>query len=351
MKQLLSFIKKEFYHIFRDYRTMVILFGMPIAQLLIFGFVISNEIADAKIAILDQSKDFHTNKIKEKIISSGYFILSHELNNEKQIEQVFKSGESKIVLVFKEGFAKDLEKSGHASIQLIADASDPNSAEILSNYIRGIINIYIRELNISKENSIPISPTPRMVFNPEMKSVYMFVPGTMALILMLISSMMTSITIAREKETGTMEVLLVSPLKPFQIIIGKVAPYLLLSFINAIVILTLGYFVFELPINGSLILLLAESMLFILMALSLGILISTVAKTQEVAMFISMFALMLPTMLLSEIAPPGGVSRASGREPPPPVHRPGGAQRHFELHGVRGTSGVQQGDPGRGSQH
>jgi len=299
MKQLINFIKKEFYHIFRDYRTMIILFGMPIAQLLIFGLVISNEIVDAKIAILDQSKDYHTNKIRDKIVSSGYFIINEELVSEDEIEDVFKAGESKLVLVFKSGFARDLEKSGNASIQLIADASDPNSAEILSNYIRGIINIYVKDLNISNTGASVITPLPRMFFNPAMKSVFMFVPGTMAMILMLISAMMTSITIAREKETGTMEVLLVSPLRPFQIILGKVAPYFILSFINAVVILSLGYFVFGLPINGSLILLVAECMLFILMALSLGILISTAASTQQVAMFISMFALMLPTLLLS----------------------------------------------------
>ena len=299
MKQLIAFLRKEFLHIFRDYRTMILLFGMPVAQLLIFGFVISNEISDANIAILDYSKDYHTQKIKEKIISSGYFILSDELKYENEIDDIFKSGKAKLVLVFEHNFAKKLEKTGKAELQIIADASDSNSAEILSNYTRAIISSYILDINNGAISKSIIFTETRLQFNPGLKSVFMFVPGTMALILLLISAMMTSITIAREKETGTMEVLLISPLRPAQIIIGKVIPYFLLSFINAIVILSVGYFVFELPIHGSLLLLIGESMLFILMSLSLGILISTVSKSQQVAMFISMFALLLPTMLLS----------------------------------------------------
>ncbi|MCF8371000.1 MAG: ABC transporter permease [Bacteroidales bacterium] len=299
MNRFFAFVKKEFLHIFRDYRTMIILFGMPIAQLLIFGFVISNEIRDAHIAILDHSKDEHTQKITEKLVSSGYFILSDELKNENEIDACFRAGNAKLALVFEPGFGRLLEKTGKANLQIIADASDPNSAEMLSNYTQAIISAYIKDLNMAGYGNKIIRAETRMQFNPGLKGVFMFVPGTMALILMLISAMMTSITIAREKETGTMEVLLISPLRPIQIILGKVAPYLLLSFINAIVILALGFFVFGLPIRGSLILLLAESMLFILMALSLGILISTVAKSQQVAMFISMFALLLPTMLLS----------------------------------------------------
>ncbi len=299
MNRLLAFIKKEFLHIFRDYRTMIILFGMPIAQLLIFGLVISNEIRDADIAILDKSKDEHTRKITQKLLSSGYFILAEELRNENDIDKCFKAGSAKIALIFEPGFGRLLEQTGQANLQLIADASDPNSAEMLSNYAQAILAAYIKDLNIAEMGNKIIQTETRMQFNPGLKGVFMFVPGTMALILMLISAMMTSITIAREKEIGTMEVLLISPLRPIQIIVGKVAPYFILSFINAVVIVALGYFVFGLPIRGNLLLLMAECMLFILMALSLGILISTAAKSQQVAMFISMFALMLPTMLLS----------------------------------------------------
>lgn len=299
MKQLQSFIKKEFYHIFRDPRTMIILFGIPIAQLLIFGTVIKNEIKDVHIAIYDQSKDETTQKITNKILSSGYFILDQNLESTKDIDAIFRKGKVKQVIVFESNFAQNLTREGTANIQLIADASDPNIARLTISYTTGIINNFIRELYPNLEMPMQINPEVRMHFNEEMQSAYMFVPGVMALILMLISAMMTSISITREKEMGTMEILLVSPLKPSHIIIGKVLPYLLLSIINAFIIVLMGHFVFGVPIMGSFILLILETVLFIMMALSLGILISTVAKNQMTAMFISMIGLMLPTIILS----------------------------------------------------
>lgn len=299
MKQLRSFIKKEFFHIFRDPRTMIILFGIPIAQLLIFGTVIKNEIKDVHIAIFDQSKDETTLEITNKILSSGYFLLDENLENTKDIETIFKKGQVRQVIVFESNFGEKLIKEGKAGVQLIADASDPNVARLVNSYTTGIINDYIKKMYPNLKLPMQIKPEIRMFFNEEMQSAYLFVPGVMALILMLISAMMTSISITREKEMGTMEILLVSPLRPAQIIVGKVIPYLMLSIANAFVILLIGHFIFKVPIMGSFILLMFETILFILMALCLGILISTVAKNQMVAMFISMIGLMLPTIILS----------------------------------------------------
>lgn len=299
MKLFWAFVKKEFYHIFRDKQTLLILFGLPIALIMIFGYVVSNEIKDVQIAIFDQSKDAITQKITNKILSSGYFILNMDLDNADEIEAVFRKGKVREVIIFEPDFANNLEKDGIANIQIIADASDVNTANLVVNYTKAIIFDYLKEINANKKLPLQIEPQVRMVYNEELKSSYMFVPGTMALILMLVSAIMTSISIAREKELGTMEVLLVSPLKPLLIILGKVTPYVVLSLINTITIILLGYFVFGVPVKGSVILLIGECMLFILMALSLGILISTVSKTQETAMFVSMFALLLPTILLS----------------------------------------------------
>lgn len=299
MKRFIGFVKKEFLHIFRDSRTMLILFAMPIAQILIFGFVVTNEIKDANIAILDHSKDHITEEITNKILSSGYFINVKNLKSADEIDEIFKSGEAKEVIVFEQDFAKKLLKTSKANIQVIADASDANIANLISNYTTAIIRNYSQSITVNQSAPLQIIAEPRMMYNESLEGVYMFVPGTIALILMLVSAMMTSISITREKEMGTMEVLLVSPLKPIQIILGKVTPYLGLSFINAVSIILLGKFVFGIPIHGSLALLLFVSILFIIMALSLGIFISTAAKSQQVAMFISMFALMLPTILLS----------------------------------------------------
>jgi ABC-2 type transport system permease protein len=298
MKRFRRFVIKEIYHIFRDYRTLLILFGMPAVQLMLFGYVITNEINDAKIAIYDRSKDQVTREITQKILSSGYFLLEKNLSHYNEIDESFREGDIKLVLVFESGFAGKLQKEGEAHVQIIGDASDPNTANILVNYASGIINNYLMSKN-SINRPMQIIPEVRMRYNPLLKGVYMFVPGIMAMLLMLISALMTSISITREKELGTMELLLVSPLRPIQIIVGKVLPYVFLAFTNACVILALGKFVFGVPIEGSLALLLAESLLFITVALSLGILISSITSSQQVAMTISLLVLMLPTILLS----------------------------------------------------
>jgi len=299
MKKFIGFVKKEFYHIFRDYRTLIVLFGMPVAQILIFGFAITTEIKDADIAFLDLSKDNVTKEISDKIISSGYFKLQDNLNSFDRIEEEFKKGIIKEVIVFEDNFGEKLYKEGKASVQLVADASDPNLANMIIGYTTAIIADYQSGLKTSFGMNAGISTEVKMIFNPEMKSVYMFIPGLMAVILLLISALMTSISIAKEKEIGTMEVLLASPLKPAQIIIGKVIPYVVIAFANAAIILLLAKYVFDMPFEGNIIMLILESVLYVLTSLSLGILISTISDNQQTAMMISLAALMLPAILLS----------------------------------------------------
>ncbi|HOO98196.1 MAG TPA: ABC transporter permease [Bacteroidales bacterium] len=300
MKRFSGFVWKEFLHIFRDFRTLIILFGIPAAQILIFGFVVSTDIKDARVAFLDLSKDDVSRKITDKICSSGFFSKTDELFSYDDADKVMKSGKARAVIIFAENFGLTLISEGKASMSIIADGSEPNSATLITSYASAIVADFNRELAMAGENTgVLVQPEVRMFYNPELKGHFMFVPGVITLILILICALMTSITITREKEFGTMEVLLVSPLKPLQIILGKVTPYFLLSFINVIIILLLSWFVFDLPVKGSLLLLLAESMLYILMSLSLGILISTVSDTMQQAIFISFLGLMLPTILLS----------------------------------------------------
>ncbi|WP_457616512.1 ABC transporter permease [Lutibacter sp.] len=299
MKRFIGFIRKEFYHIFRDTRSLFILFGMPIAQVMLFGFAITNEINNVDIAVFDKSKDATTQEIINKIASSKYFSNKQFITNEAEIESVFKKGKIKAVLVFEKDFSQKLIKESVADVQIITDATDPNTANTVNNYISSILQKYGQEINKDIKTPYKIIPESRMVYNPELKSVFMFVPGVMTVILMLVSAMMTSISITREKEMGTMEILLVSPIKPFQVIIGKVFPYIFLSIINAVVIILLSIFIFKMPIEGSLFLLGFESILFIINALSLGILISTMSSTQQTAMMISLMGLMLPVILLS----------------------------------------------------
>jgi len=199
-----GFIIKEFYHIFRDVRSMVILFGMPVIQVLLFGFALSTEIKNAPIAIIDYSNDQITRAITSKILSSGFFILGDEVPGEGQIEEVFRHGKVKEVIVFESGFAEKLEKERQASIQIIADASDPNTANLVVNYTSAIVASYQQEYLKDLSLPVTISTESRMLYNPTLKSVFMFVPGVITILLMLITAMMTSISIAREKELGTM---------------------------------------------------------------------------------------------------------------------------------------------------
>ena len=200
MKRFRGFVIKEFYHIFRDYRTLLILFGMPAVQLMLFGYVLTNEIKDAKIAIYDPSKDVVTRKISDKILSSGYFILERNLRSVTEIDPVFRQGDVKLALIYEPGFAQKLEKTGTARIQIIGDASDPNTANMLVNYASGIISNYLVSMN-SEQVPLQIIPEVRMMYNGELKGVYMFVPGLMAMLLMLISALMTSLSITGKKNS------------------------------------------------------------------------------------------------------------------------------------------------------
>lgn len=299
MQRFKAFIIKEFRHILRDKRTLLILFGMPIAQVLLFGFVLSNDIKNAPIAVLDNAHDAESTALVQRLVSSSYFQLEETVSELSEVETAFRKGKIKLALVFPPGFANDLAANGTAQLQILGDASDPNVATTLINYTQAIVQSYMADRNHNTGPPLSITAETRLLYNPEMKSVFGFVPGVMSLILMLVAAMMTSITIAREKEMGTMEVLLVSPLRPLQIILGKATPYLALTIINALVVVLLGIYVFGMPMNGSVVLLAAESSLYMLVALSLGIFISTKAADQQQAMFMSALGLMMPTVLLS----------------------------------------------------
>lgn len=299
MKQFFTFVKKEFLHVMRDRKTLLILFGMPVVQILIFGFALTNEVKNSNIVIVDYAKDLASQEIITKIEASRYFQIEKSLSGSKELEAAFKSGKIKMAVVLPEGFNNELLHQNKAQIQVIADASDPNTATTLTNYISSIINDYQLELNVNNEIPYRIQPEVRMLYNPQLKGAPNFVPGVMALVLMLVCVMMTAIAIVKEKEAGTMEILLVSPFKPIMVILSKAVPYLLLSMINVITILLLSVFVLDLPISGSILLLFAESTLFIITCLTLGIFISVKTDSQQTAMLISLLGMLLPTLLFS----------------------------------------------------
>jgi ABC-2 type transport system permease protein len=299
MKQFLAFVRKEFYHIFRDKRTVMILFLMPIMQMLLFGFCLTTEVKNTKTAVYDPSKDVSTEKIISRLEANEYFTLVKYLNSPDEIEKVMQEGKASLVVVFGENFHENMLHADECAVQLIADATDPNQARAFTGYAAGIVQGYGQELMRNAKTPLQILPEVRMLYNPQMKGAYNFVPGVMGLILMLVCAMMTSISIVREKERGTIEVLLASPMKPIYIILSKVTPYFVLAIVNLTTILLLSAFVLHVPVAGSLFLLVLVSLLFIFAALSLGLLISNVVNTQVAAMLISGMGLMMPTMLLS----------------------------------------------------
>jgi ABC-2 type transport system permease protein len=299
MRQFLYFIKKEFFHLWRDRRTMFILFGMPLMQILIFGFALTNEVKNTRIAILDNSKDEATKAIINQLEASRYFDIQEDIRSNGDLEKAFQTGKIKMAVVFPDRFQDQLLHANKASIQLIGDATDPNIATTLIQYASSVILDYQEDMKGFQTFPYTINAQIRMLYNPQMKGSYNFVPGVMAMVLMLVCAMMTSISIVREKEMGTMEVILVSPIVPIRVVIAKMVPYFLLSTINIASILLLSVFVLDVPIQGNLLLLVSECLLFTVTVLALGLLISSVAGSQQVAMLISLMGLFLPTIMLS----------------------------------------------------
>ena len=293
----LSFVIKEAKHILRDKRTMLILFGMPMVMMLLFGFAITTDVKNVRTVVVTSQMDHQTRQAVERLAQSEYFTIIRTVATPKEAEQLIRSQQADMAVVFASGFAS--RKSG---LQLIVDGSDPNMAQQWTNYAQQTILFPLIPEHSSPTRSLSTFHFPlstKMLYNPQMKSAYNFVPAIMGMLLMLICAMMTSISIVREKERGTMEVLLVSPVRPLTIIIAKAVPYLALAFVILIVILMMARFVLGVPLAGSLFWIVAISTLYILLALSLGLLISSVARTQLVALLLSAMVLLMPVVMLS----------------------------------------------------
>ncbi|MFQ5770007.1 MAG: ABC transporter permease [bacterium] len=288
-------IKKEFIHISRDFRTLVILIVMPIVMLFLYGFAINMEIQNIDLVVLDHDRSPDSRVLIQKFLGSKYFTIHNYSGAESKLESFFSQRTARMILIIPANFSKYLRRQPRIHVQVLIDASDPNAALAIRNYSNRIFQDFSAEMA-----AIPIFDVqPTIWYNPALKSAYFFVPGLAALILIMISALLTSIAIVREKETGTMEQILVSPIRPIEIIVGKVVPYVFLAFVDLIIILLIAHFVFDVPFVGHLGLLLFASLIFIFAALSLGLLISTKAQTQQVAMLMALMVTLLPTVILS----------------------------------------------------
>lgn len=299
MRLFFAFVIKEFWHVFRDPKTLLLLFGMPIAQILLFGFALTNEIKNSEIVVCDYANDEASRKIIERLHASRNFDIKTANLTHDEIEAEFKKGSIKMAIVFPANFYADLAHLQAAQVQIITDASDPNTANTLANYAENIIMASQRELFKVGQLPLQIRTEVRMLYNPELKGVYNFVPGVMALVLLLVCVLMTSVSIVREKEMGTMEVLLVSPFNPIMVVLSKAVPYFLLSMLNLTAILVLSTTVMDMPINGNIGLLYLASSLLILTALALGLLISNVTESQQTAMLLSLMGMLLPAIMFT----------------------------------------------------
>ena len=316
MKQFIVFVRKEFRHIFRDKRTMLILLVMPIIMIILFGFAITTEVKDSRVVILDHSKDEVTTRIQEHIRGNRYFTIVADVHSKKEIQQMFLENDADIAVIFSHNFSDEMRHSGKATIQLLADGSEPNQAAVRTGYIQQILAGYLQDYiqqershvqmaqaSVSSVTSLQIIPITKMLYNPQSRSEYNFVPGVIGLILLLICAMMTSIAIVKEKEMGTMEILLASPLPPIFIVVAKLVPYFVISCMNLATILLLSVFLLNIPIAGSVIGFIAISLLYIFVSLLLGLFISNCVSSQLAAMLLSLL-LIVPTVYLSGLAFP-----------------------------------------------
>ncbi len=310
MKQFLSFVHKEFLHILRDPRSLLILLVMPQIMVLLLGYVIKNEVKDIRVAVLDYSQDVYTKQITERLAAHKYFILKGEIKTEAEATDLFRKGEIDLVVVFGSEFANRLIHSQDASIQILSDGSEPNQASVSVGYAQQVVMSFQKELQQQMTPAQPsqqgkggitamnINVNSRLLFNPQQRSEMNFVPGIVGMIMMLICCMMTSISIVSEREMGTMEILLASPLPVIDIVLAKLIPYMVISLFNLATILCITNFMMDMPMMGSLVTYIVIACIYIFTALMLGLLISTCVNTQLAAMLISLL-LIVPTMYLS----------------------------------------------------
>lgn len=298
MKQFLSFIRKEFLHILRDPRSLLILLVMPQIMVLLPGQIVKNEVKDIRLAVLDHSHDDLTRRLTDRLYANDYFVEMGEVATEAEAADLFKKGKIDLVVVFGPDFADRLCHGGDASIQILSDGSEPNQASVRVAYAQQVVAASQQELAALTPQPYNIRVNARMLFNPQQRSEMNFVPGIVGMVVLLICCMMMSIAIVRERETGTMEILLASPLPSIVIVLAKIVPYLLISLIDLVAILLLDYYVMHFPLEGAVALYVFISIIYIFLSLMLGLLISSLVSTQLAAMLISLL-LIVPTLYLS----------------------------------------------------
>ena len=298
MRPFLGFVRKETLHLLRDRQTLAILILLPVVQVLIFGFAVRTDVREIPIVVVDPTPDVATLELRERVAASERFRLVAVAPSTRELDSQFQEGSVRQALVLPRDVERRLGRGDTLAVQLLTDGSDPNTGGIMQGYATAVLRRWHADATPAARG-LRIEVATRMRFNPTLESAHLFVPGLVAFVLTIVSALMTAISITREKETGTMEMLLVSPIRPAAIVAGKVTPYIVLGFVSVLLVLVAARAVFEMPLQGSLLLLLAESGLYIVTSLALGIVISTRAPTQRTAMLAALAGLLMPTLMLS----------------------------------------------------
>lgn len=295
-------IKKEFIQMTRDRQMIFVVVATPIIQLIFFGYVVSTDIKHIPMAVFNQDRRPFSRLLIDKFVESDYFDRVADLSAGSQVAPTIDSGRAKVLLHFPTDFSKNLESYKPTSFQTIIDGSDANSATIGLGYVNGITNRFNQELllgRLPRYSTAPqVDPRTRIWFNPDMKSMNFMVPGLLAQILMILTMQLTSLSVVKERELGTLDQLLVSPLKPLELLIGKTVPFAIVSFFNVIVITVIGLLWFKVPLAGSFLTLLILSVIYLLPSIGLGLFVSTISQTQQQASQTAQLIAM-PSMLLS----------------------------------------------------
>jgi ABC-2 type transport system permease protein len=296
--RLWALVKKEFIHIVRDPRSLAMAFLMPLILLILFGYAITMDIKTLNLAVYDQDKSAASRHYVEGFPASSYFAVVASADSHADVRAQLDQGKAPLALVIPHHFARDLEQGRTAQVQLLADGSDANTATIALGYAEAITNRF-STAQLSAKVELAVDNRVRIWYNPELKSRWFIIPGLIAVIMTVITALLTSLTVSREWESGTMEQLIATPVQPIELFLGKMAPYFVIGVADVLFSVAMGVWVFDVPLRGSFLFLLGVTAMFLVGGLSLGIMVSTIAKSQLVASQLAMVVTFLPAFLLS----------------------------------------------------
>lgn len=303
LTRTLAIVRKEFLHIRRDPRTLAVMFLIPVVQLILLGYAATTDVEHLATAVLDRDRTRQSRELLDAYRASNYFDLVRYVSDEDELRQLIDRGEVRAGLIIPAGYGQEILQGKQSQVSFVVDGSDPSVAQTAFSAAQAVGQALSAQLieeryHIDPANQPGVDVRPRVWYNPNMRSANFMIPGLIATVLSLLTMMLTALAIVREREQGTMEQLIVTPIRPYELIVGKVTPYIAIAFFDLLEILTIGVLWFDVPVNGSVSLLLALACLFLMTSLALGLLISSLAGTQREAMLLTYF-IFLPTIFLS----------------------------------------------------